>query len=196
MAQRASGFDRIASDEYMTPKWVVMVLLGKLNLHGMFWDPACGTGNIVQAITEIVRKPDSVFGTDINPEYDGNYGNDFIKSGASTHSDRPVHIITNPPYGQRGWLAEDFISTALQITAMCGGTVSMLLPIDFDSAKGRFDIFGGCEPFDAKIVLLKRIRWTNIEQSKSSPSQNHAWFHWDHNRRPGLPVIDYAGRDA
>jgi hypothetical protein len=54
----------------------------------------------------------------------------------------------------------------------------MLLPMAFDAAKGRRDLFE-LLPFKMKLTLLDRIRWENIEQMKAGPSSNHTWFVWD-----------------
>jgi len=58
--------------------------------------------------------------------------------------------------------------------------VAMLLPMQWDAAKTRRDLFEK-PPFKAKYTLTKRIRWENPEQKKAGPSQNHAWFVWDWN---------------
>jgi hypothetical protein len=99
-------------------------------------------------------------------------------------------IITNPPYGpsRRGELARAFIEHALQLPVR---RVSMLLPIDFDSAITRQHLFRFCPAFSGKTVLLNRIRW--IPGSTGSPSTNHAWFTWD-KENADAPTIRYATR--
>lgn len=83
-------------------------------------------------------------------------------------------IATNPPFS----IAEQFIRHALSLTESTGGKVAMLLPMAYDCAKGRRDLFEK-PPFKAKYTLTKRIRWTNLEQKAAGPSMNHAWFVWD-----------------
>jgi hypothetical protein len=111
------------------------------------------------------------------------------------------HIVTNPPYGAGGKLAERFVRHALS-AARGGYKVAMLLPMGFDAAKGRIDIFRDCPTFHCKIVLLTRIRWENLAQKKAGPSQNHAWYVWDerhtgpatmHWLRPGSLTHCYTG---
>jgi hypothetical protein len=53
----------------------------------------------------------------------------------------------------------------------------MLLPGNYDCAKGRRDLFDA--PFKVKYVLTTRIRWANLPQAKASPSSNHSWLIWD-----------------
>jgi hypothetical protein len=46
--------------------------------------------------------------------------------------------------------------------------VAMLLRTDFDHAKSRAHLFGGCSTFAKKVVLTRRIKW--IEDSSGSQS--------------------------
>jgi hypothetical protein len=54
----------------------------------------------------------------------------------------------------------------------------MLLPLAFDAAKMRSDLFRN-PPFAARYVITRRIRWENLEQKEAGPSQNHCWLIWD-----------------
>lgn len=83
-------------------------------------------------------------------------------------------IATNPPFN----LADQFVRHALAMTRPHNGRVAMLLPMAWDTAKSRRDLFEQA-PFKAKYTLTKRIRWENLEQKKNGPSNNHAWFVWD-----------------
>jgi len=83
------------------------------------------------------------------------------------------NIATNPPFS----LAEKFVRHARFLTRP-SGKVAMLLPMAWDTAKGRTDLFRG-QSFKAKYTLTKRIRWENLEQKKNGPSSNHAWYVWD-----------------
>ena len=94
-------------------------------------------------------------------------------------------IATNPPFKQ----ADQFVRHALYLTEPRDGRVAMLLPLAFNSAKTRRDLFEAA-PFKAKYTLTKRIRWENLEQKKAGPSQNHAWFVWDWQYE-GRPFLGY-----
>jgi hypothetical protein len=89
-------------------------------------------------------------------------------------------IVTNPPFS----LATEFCRLAINCTIK----VAMLLPIGFDSAKGRRDLFSENKSFKAKYTIMQRIRWENLVQRKAGPSQNHAWYVWDrdHTGRPTM----------
>ena len=95
-------------------------------------------------------------------------------------------IITNPPYG----LAEQFIQHALRPTQEWDGLVAMLLRTDYDHARIRTPLFTE-QPFYKKVVLTRRIKW--FEDSKGSPSFNHAWFIWDWQYEgEGAPTLAYG----
>lgn len=171
MSQRGSGYERKERDLYETPEWVTEALVPHLP-RGIerAWEPACGSGKMLDVLR---RHIPSVMGTDIASDWD------FL-----THTGTYVDaVITNPPYE----LAREFIGRAIAFTAD-GGVVAMLLRTDFDHAKTRQDLFGGCKLFAKKIVLTKRIKW--FEDSKGQPSFNHAWFIWDW-KHSGKPILEY-----
>lgn len=188
MAQRQSGFERKAAEEYMTPEWVVETLCSVMPIYGNIWEPACGHGAIVNVLER--QSHCTVIGSDINPEFSKFPGSwDFldpkVQASYFTPSRGHFSIITNPPYGKQGRLAEQFVRAAISLTQFqdFGGRVAMLLPVDWCSARDRHDLFEGFRGHVTKITLTERIRWTNIPQSGSSPSQNHAWYIWDHSRK-------------
>ena len=122
-------------------------------------------------------EPDFMGCEDVAPR--NRTGYDFLDD----NSYRPF-IATNPPYSK----AEAFCRHALEVSHP-SGKVAMLLPLAFDAAKTRRDLFEN-PPFKAKYTLTKRIRWENLEQKKNGPSTNHAWFIWDWHFS-GTPVLGY-----
>lgn len=187
MSQRKSGFARQANDQYMTPEWVALTLFSVMPLYGTLWEPACGSSNINRAARNIAGSALKIIATDIDPGW----------SCVAMHCDffdpkihqelmpekGPLTIATNPPYGNQGRMAEKFTRTALKLTEPLRGRVAMLLPVDWDAGKTRHDLFEDFPGHLTVLTLTERIRWDNIPQSKSGPSQNHAWFIWDHSRR-------------
>jgi methylase of polypeptide subunit release factors len=173
MSQRDSGYERKERDLYETPEWVTHALLdGHLRPPKVVWEPACGSGKMVRALGLLDAE---IIGSDIET------GSDFL-SVPLVDADA---IITNPPYAQ----AEAFIRVALNHVKPFDGMVAMLLRTDFDHAKTRQYLFGGCPQFARKVVLTKRIQW--FEDSKGSPSFNHAWFIWDW-KHEGAPTLAYG----
>jgi hypothetical protein len=173
MSQRESGYERKERDSYQTPAWVTRAVVPHLpDLKGrLVWEPACGDGLMADVLTEVGME---VASSDIN------CGMDFLEQGKTAGCRA---IITNPPYA----LAQEFIEHALDMMEP-DGIVSMLLRTDFDHAKTRAHLFGGCPAFAKKLVLTKRIVW--FEDAKAAPSFNHAWFIWDWCHS-GPPTIAY-----
>jgi hypothetical protein len=178
MAQRISGYARIANERYETfEAWPTLALLSQLPDIGWAWDPTDdGDGHLVAALH---RQGIKAVGT----------GPDFL-SLTEPPMAGVTDIITNPPLGpsRRGELAVAFVQHALKLSVR---RVSMLLPIDFDSAISRQCLFRFCPAFMGKIVLLNRIRW--IPDSTGSPSVNHAWYLFDHTN-DAAPTIRYVSR--
>jgi hypothetical protein len=170
VSQRVSGYERKERDLYETPEWVTHELVPHIPERvRTIWEPAMGSGKMVSAL---MKHPfPMVYGTDIS------LGEDFLKHHASSYH----AIITNPPYE----LATEFVTHAIGLA----GFVAMLLRTDFDHAKTRGYLFGGCPRFAKKLVLTKRIKW--FEESKGQPSFNHAWFIWDW-KHSGPPVLAYG----
>jgi hypothetical protein len=174
MSQRDSGYERKERDLYETPEWVTEALLPHISRNLNVWEPACASGKMSRVLA---WAGNPVVATDIDT------GWDFL-----THEPPPQFfksIITNPPYE----LATEFIVRSLTFTESASGIVAMLLRTDFDHAKTRRHLFGDCAQFAKKIVLTKRIQW--FEDSKASPSFNHAWFIWDWTHK-GAPTLAYG----
>jgi hypothetical protein len=173
VSQRDSGYERKERDLYETPAWATLALSRHLpTTDCVVWEPAAGGGKMVAALSKI--------GFDVTAS-DIETGRDFLTQPAP----RPFRaIITNPPYA----LATEFIDRALGLVP-CNGFVAMLLRTDFDHAKTRARLFAESPVFAKKVVLTKRIQW--FEDSKGSPSFNHAWFIWNF-KHEGAPTLAYA----
>jgi hypothetical protein len=173
MSQRDSGYKRVAFDQYETPEWVTKALLPYIPKNSLIWEPACGSGKMARVL---------------NADYmsDIQTGTDFL---GQTYLDASGidAIITNPPYTR----ATEFIERSLDLMDD-SGFVAMLLRTDFDHAKSRRHLFADHKAYKQKLVLTKRIQW--FEDSKSSPSFNHAWFIWDW-RNKKAPTISYHFED-
>jgi hypothetical protein len=119
-------------------------------------------------------------------------GQDEVLDFLSANLERPPDaIITNPPFGQGGRLATQFIELGLTRIRRYGGLLALLLPVDFDSAKTRARYFGDCPEFVGKIVLRKRIVWfPRSDGIREAPKENHSWFLWERRLlRARLPAI-------
>jgi hypothetical protein len=180
MSQRDSGYARVAFDQYETPEWATRALIPHIPKRvKQVWEPACGSGKMVRALKGNGFRVD---GSDIQDDVD------FFTIGVDGFGRHDSGIITNPPYAG----ATAFVEHALKLTHDDKGFVAMLLRTDFDHAKSRRHLFADHPAFAKKLVLTKRIQW--FEDSKSSPSFNHAWFIWDWQHQ-GAPTIAYHFED-
>jgi hypothetical protein len=112
---RASGYERVAADYYVEPRWVVDALLNAEDLRGPCWDPSCGSGNIPAAALR--ARSLSCWGSDVVDRGFGTTGLDFFHAAETT-----TNIVGNPPYGE----IERFIRRALEKTSGNSGKVCIL----------------------------------------------------------------------
>lgn len=181
MAQRNSGYERKPRDLYETPEWVSLALKPYIPKNAIIWEPACASGKMARALG-------ASFATDLVTDY-GQEGVDFL--ARNNLPGKTTAIITNPPFNRE---AEKFIRHGINLLSHTrNGFMAMLLPVAFDSAKTRGDMFGKCAYFASKLVLTSRIVWFENTESSSGPSENHAWFLWrfNHPSNTELPTIDY-----
>src|SRR4051794_545331 len=107
---RVSDYKRIERDAYQTIEpWVTEALLGAYPIPTKVGEPACGGGHMVGALVWRAR---GVTGPDIDE------GADSLKRVDPRFFMRYMRyaIVTNPPFGSRGKLAESFIRHALHLT--------------------------------------------------------------------------------
>jgi hypothetical protein len=176
MSQRNSGRARVARDAYQTPRWVTEALVTFLKAERLLpaspriWEPACGHGKMAGVLCEV----GDVYATDIDARAVADQTLDFLTTqrhdGGWSRFDA---IITNPPYVD----GEAFVRHALGIQRDSPLAVTaMLLPLAWDTAKTRADLFARGSGWHTKLTLQSRIRW--FDGSTGSPSENHAWFIW------------------
>jgi hypothetical protein len=195
MGKHGNEYERVARDLYPTPPWPVDALGEHVNLRGRaLWEFAAGTGAMVAALKAAGAA--SVYASGIvNHGYSGlDEVFDFLSTRESPAA-RFDGLVTNPPYGSRGQLAEAFIEAGLR-RLPSGGFLALLLPHDFDAAKSRVSFFQKCPLYTAKIVLTRRIVWFERHDGKrEAPKENSAFFIWSRGflltRQP--PVVLYAG---
>src|SRR4249920_1038057 len=106
MAQRVSGYDRVADDRYETPPEITATIVPYLRRQlypvvKRVWEPAHSPkdklGNALRSAGFTVKST----------------AGNFLKTRAM-----PVGVdalVTNPPYGKQGKLAEAFIRHALEL---------------------------------------------------------------------------------
>jgi hypothetical protein len=175
MSQRASGFERVLNDNETPIGWPVQLLVPHLRpLCRHCWDPADGPNSTLARVLCAEGFQSTVTTTD------------FLARRSLPESSIDA-VVTNPPYGSGGRLAQRFIEHALELVPV----VAMLLRVDFDSGVSRRHLFGDCETFALKLVLLDRIVWFEHRGKQTRPSDNHAWFLWARHHH-GPPILRYA----
>jgi hypothetical protein len=155
MGKHETGHATVERDLYPTPSWVTELLSKLINIRGKdVWECACGDGRMSDALIDAGAR---VFSTDVvdygYPGFNGIF--DFMSDRSTARGF--AGIVTNPPFGPRGKWGERFIECG--ILRMGNGFLALLLPADFDSAKTRMHLFGGCGQFAGKLVLTRRVKW-------------------------------------
>lgn len=190
-----------------TPPWVVLDgLVPFFPVKGLLvMEPACGTGKMVRALADAGAQ--GIYASDIlkrkrlqlPPGVKFRRG-DFQRAIAP-HVWHIDAMVTNPPFGEQGVLAQAFIEKGLVFLRAADRPMFMalLLSVDFDLAVGRVHLFERCPEFHAVIRLRRRIEWFKRKKKRkgkksSGPSQNHAWFIWKSEPRAvGVePITLYA----
>ena len=123
---------RKATDLYPTPPEVTVALMRFLKLprSTQIWEPACGQGDMVEALRDCGML---AYGTDIRG------GQDFLDSWQPRNTIAACSwIITNPPFS----LADEFIRHAAEI----GKPFAMLLKAQYWHAAKRTQLFREIPP--------------------------------------------------
>lgn len=175
---RASGYDRVASDWYVEPEWVVDALLNVEEFPGLCWDPACGGGTIPVALG---RRSIPCVASDIVDRGcpGGMLVQDFFEA-----AERVAHIISNPPYG----CLEQFVLHALSLAA---GKVAVLARLAFLEGQAR-QMFFRQTPFARVWVSSRRVSMPpgGSGVPAKGGSIAYAWFIWDHAHK-GPPTLGW-----
>jgi hypothetical protein len=201
MTRGTSGYKRVASEAYMTPAWCVRDLIyawGNMPWH--IWEPACGTGNIAEALRESGR---AVMASDlVDRGYTGGRARvDFLLETKAPHfptrlGSAPMALVTNPPWN----LAERFLDHAMGLQVP---SIALLLPYDWSARPTRAHLFNweerrplapsGKYHAAAKLVLRQRPLWFEPPPGKSrQPTGICAWYLWHFG--PGTVMTEcFAG---
>ena len=148
--------NRHKQDFYPTPPDVTKARMKVLNLREgtKVWEPACGTGEMVRAMTECGM---SVIGTDIKG------GIDYLSV-----QDLPENtgwIITNPPFS----IAEEFI----RHSATFGIPFAMLLKAQYFHAAKRMQLFHEIKP-----AFIFPLTWRPDFTGDGHPLMDVMWTVW------------------
>ena len=172
---RASGYDRVANDWYVEPRWAIDALLDAEPISGLCWDPSCGGGNIPEAIK---ARGLPCLATDIADRGYGQVGSFF------NLSERVDNIISNPPYG----VISDYLARALRLA---DHKVILLARLAFLEGKARRKMFAET-PLARVWVSSRRMSMppglSDIEAKGGAIA--YAWFVWEAGYT-GKPVLGW-----
>lgn len=115
-ARAAHPWERDEHDFYIEPEWYSRRLFDEERFVGRVYDPACGTGRIVQAARDAGLQAEGGDIVDRNPDFWHHHSDFLARCPVTTEN-----IVSNPPFKH----AEAFVRRAL---ANATGKVAMLLP--------------------------------------------------------------------
>jgi hypothetical protein len=167
---------RAAADFYVDPPFATELLLDVESFAGKTWDPACGIGNVANALK---GRGLDVIATDLHDRgyADCQPGIDFLQPSifAAAGVD---NIVCNPPYGQ----AEAFIRRGLEVARR---KVAMLLQEKFLYSEERYLLFSET-PLSRLLFFSSRPSMPPGELLQAGAvkaeggSINFLWAVWDH----------------
>jgi hypothetical protein len=170
-----SGHARNDKDFYSTEEWVTRLLMARYNLRGPIWEPACGDGRMTRVLAQ---RFDVVSSDLVDRGFSDWVQLDFLRASEPPGGREVGAIVTNPPYGERGLLAREFVCKALALMRPVGGQVAMFLRNEWDCAVTWRELYE-IMPLALKIVCLRRPYWAERRAGDSGPRHNFAWFVWD-----------------
>ncbi len=139
MSATNRGAERHEADFYATPLVSFLPLFAYLPTNVAYWEPCCGDGRLVKALTESGRQAD---GADLYPQSPVWPAVDFLLD-----QHRREFILTNPPFG----IAQQIAAHALDVA----DETLLLLRLNFLASQKRRDWFKAHEP-GALFVLSDR----------------------------------------
>jgi hypothetical protein len=182
----ALPIERIPQDFYATPAEVTRALLrvegDRLDSFPVIWEPAAGTG----AIVEVLKRNHSVVFSDIA---DRGYPHVRVQSFFDYRAPPALAIVTNPPFSEVNWRDGKgrWITHALDVLDI--EYMALLLPWTWPAAAGLGEIWEKHPP--AIVYLMRwRIDWTE----QGAPPSSHAWFIYDRGHR-GETILRMLDRE-
>lgn len=170
---------RDVHDFFSTDPVAVYSLLDRERFTTHIWEPACGSGNIVNVLRDLNF---SVFATDIVDRGCCDQLFDFLKEDFEITTD----LITNPPYSK----ATEFVRKTLD--SMRGGfKAAFLLRLSFLEGQARRELFDLYPP-EKIYVFSKRLACykDGIVDPNLRSAVSYAWFIWTKGYN-GYPVVDW-----
>ncbi len=176
---RSSGYKRNVNDWYVEPAISVRKLLDAEHFEGVIWDPACGSGNIIDVCQQSGL---NAIGTDLVDRANGRFATaDFFEEYVQQDN-----IITNPPFN----MATSFTIKALGLARY---KVCILARLAWLEGENRGRLL-----FDTGVlahVWVFRKRISMPPGGMAIPAKNgsvaFAWFVFDHSYDRTEPTLGW-----
>lgn len=182
-------------DWYVEQPWVTRALLAHADLDRSVpvWDPFCGMGNVVAALSECGY---TAYGTDIHDRSDNLNcfdGHDFLgDQRCMFEAFNRLSIVMNPAYSYQDdvfvpALAEKIIRKALGIAT---DVVAALLPVKWLASGGRYALFSEFKPIGIYILCERpSMPPGNIiaelgDRAFRRGKIDYCWIVWDKTAEP------------
>jgi hypothetical protein len=168
---RVVPLKRRATDFYATPHACTIALVREefphIESYGRIWEPAAGTGAILDILHE--------FGLPTAASDIVDRGVPGVVLKSFTEFDEPLGgaIITNPPYGSRG--PEKFVQHALRLSIPY---IALFLKANYFNAKERLRLFSMWQP-----CAVYPLTWRPDFTGDGAPTMDMTWFVWDAKRK-------------
>ena len=181
--KQAHLWERDPNDWYVEPFECSAALFAMERFEGAIWDPACGSGRIVQ---EARRAGLQAKGSDLIQRSEFcEVTSDFL---AGTPRTKSANIVSNPPFG----IAEEFVHRALALVRT-NGKVAMLLPLVWMAGFSTKRDWLPSSPLRRVYPISPRPSMPPgavIEAGvrPGNGTKDFAWFVWQ-NRYVGAPEI-------
>jgi hypothetical protein len=184
------GTERNAQDEgdpqvYETPPEAVFALMGVEALPDTIWEPACGSGQIVDVLRESGR---IVVASDIR-ETDCEYSHtrDFMRCEQVPGAQKVQAIVTNPPFSMMSdgsWLEKslEFVNDVYLL-----GRVNVLAGVrrtNMIEKRGLRRIY----VFRERLPMMHKAGFLEAGGKPSTSTIDFAWFCWRKGYR-GLAAV-------
>ena len=170
------------------------------------WDPSIGSGRTMASFVEaghrvfgsdIVDRIDPAQFEDVLPEF---FRADFLECAVGPGR---CSIVCNPPYSYIPRIAEAFVRKALELSSR---RVCMVLPLKWQAAQERYELFAEEFPPQAILVLTQRPSMPPgdripaleaVGKAFKGASVDYGWYIWNvreptppqHTRTIWLPTL-------
>lgn len=179
---------RDENDWYVEPRECSAALFAEENFEGGVWDPACGTGRIVQNAKDAGYQ---AVGTDLITRNDlSSSPTDFLE--AEGMPEGISNIVSNPPFG----LAEEFTLHALKLLPN-GGKLAFILPMVWLSGFSKKRDWLPHSPLRGYYAISPRPSMPpgaviDAGIKPGNGTKDFAWFIWEkgYNGKPEVGFLN------